>query len=276
MELAQILIDVDTWCRFSDHVTRAGGAPSRSPHPSVQLYAVVLAHATNLGLEAMAWVAGLTYCELAWWDEWYLRDETLQAATTVVNHHYQVELAGRWGSGMLSSSDGQRFGVPVRAVNAVALPRYFGLGRGVSFYTWTSDQFSQYGTKVIPATMREATYVLDEILDNQTGLPVAEHTTDTSGYTELVFALFTLLGLQFSPRIRDLADQGLYRLDRGASGRLVDTLVSGRINTALIVDHWDDLVRVAASLKMGWAPASLLISRLQGAGRTNQLTRALQ
>jgi TnpA family transposase len=146
----------------------------------------------------------------------------------------------------------------------------------VTFYTGTSDQFSQYGTKVIPATMREATYVLDEILDNHSDLTVAEHTTETSGNTELVFALFTLLGLQFSPRIRDLADQRLYRLDRDASGRQVDALVSGRINTALIVDHWDDLVRVAASLKMGWAPASLLITRLQGAGRSNQLTRALQ
>ncbi len=54
VELAQVLIEVDTWCRFSNHLTRAGGARSRSPHPSIQLYAVVLAHATNLGLEAMA------------------------------------------------------------------------------------------------------------------------------------------------------------------------------------------------------------------------------
>ena len=84
----------------------------------------------------------------------------------------------------------------------------------MTFYTWTSDQFSQYGTKVIPATVRDATYVLDEILDNETELPILEHTTDTAGYTEIVFALFDLLGLQFSPRIRDLGDQRLYRLDR--------------------------------------------------------------
>jgi TnpA family transposase len=46
---------------------------------------------------------------------------------------------------------------------------------------------------------------------NETELPILEHTTDTAGYTELIFALFDLLGLQFSPRIRDLADQELYR-----------------------------------------------------------------
>ena len=32
-------------------------------------------------------------------------------------------------------------------------------------------------------------------------------------YTEIVFALFHLLGLQFAPRIRDLGAQRLYRLD---------------------------------------------------------------
>jgi TnpA family transposase len=36
--------------------------------------------------------------------------------------------------------------------------------------------------------------------------------TDTTGYTDLVFALFDLLGMQFAPRIRDLGDQRLYRI----------------------------------------------------------------
>src|ERR1700724_3102286 len=63
----------------------------------------------------------------------------------------------------------------------------------------TSDQFCQYGSKPIPSTVRDATYVLDGILDNETELPIAEHTSDTAGYTDLVFSLFDLLGLQFSP-----------------------------------------------------------------------------
>ena len=59
---------------------------------------------------------------------------------------------------------------------------------------------------------------MDEILDNETELPLVEHTTDTPGYTEMVFAAFDLLGLQFSPRIRDvLGDQRLFRVDRQAT-----------------------------------------------------------
>lgn len=78
-----------------------------------------------------------------------------------------------WGDGTLSSSDGQRFPVAVRTTTARALPRYF-VHKGVSVYTWTSDQYSQYGTKVFPATDREATHVLDAILDHEPGLLITE------------------------------------------------------------------------------------------------------
>ena len=147
---------------------------------------------------------------------------------------------------------------------ATALPRYFGYGKGVTFYTWTSDQFSQYGTKVIPATVRDATYVLDEILDNETELPILEHTTDTAGYTEIVFALFDLLGLQFSPRIRDLGDQRLYppRPPEATTPTWGRCSRGGSTATGSC-DHWDDLLRVAGSLKRGWVTASLLIGKLQ-------------
>ena len=134
---------------------------------------------------------------------------------------------------------------------ATALPRYFGYGKGVTFYTWTADQFSQYGTKVIPATVRDATYVFDEILDNETELPHLEHTTDTAGYTEIVFALFDLLGLQFSPRIRDLGDQRLFRVDRQKRHHHLGPLLKGRVNRDRILRRWDDLLRVARLLKLG-------------------------
>ena len=153
------------------------------------------------------------------------------------------------------------------AENATALPKYFGLGRGLTFYTWTSDQYSQYGSKVISSTVRDATYVLDEIL---------EHTTDTAGYTEIVFALFHLLGLQFAPRIRDLGAQRLYRLDAPPQKEGVAVLLKGLLRSKTLLDNWDELLRVAGSLKLGWVTASLLISKLQTGARENVLSRALR
>ena len=55
--------------------------------------------------------------------------------------------------------------------------------------------------------------MLDEILSNETELEILEHTTDTAGYTDLVFALFDLLGLEFTPRLRDIGDQKLSKIN---------------------------------------------------------------
>jgi len=134
----------------------------------------------------MATSAELSYQHLNWYNTWYIRDDTLREANTaLINYHYRLSLSQLWGGGMLSSSDGQRFPVKGSVRQGRALPRYFGYGKGITFYSWTSDQFSQYGSKAVPTTVRDATYVLDEILNNETELPILEQTTDTAGYTEL-------------------------------------------------------------------------------------------
>jgi TnpA family transposase len=67
---------------------------------------------------------------------WYVREETLRAAVTaVVNFQHRQPLSQHWDGGTLSSSDGQRFPVSGKVRNATALPRYFGYGKGVTFYT---------------------------------------------------------------------------------------------------------------------------------------------
>ncbi|WP_223769512.1 transposase [Streptomyces huiliensis] len=62
-------------------------------------------------------------------------------------------------------------------------------------------------------TRREAHYVLEEIMGNRTDLPIIEHATDTHGVTLVNFALFDLVCMQLSPRIRDLGKITLYRMD---------------------------------------------------------------
>lgn len=122
-----------------------------------------------------------------------------------------------WGSGTFSSSDGQRFGIQRSSLLASFCPRYFGYyDRAVSVHTHISDQFSVFGTRVISCAPREALYVLDGLLENDSVLRLREHCTDTHGYIEDLFGLCYLLGYSFMPRIRDLADKQLYRIDRDA------------------------------------------------------------
>ena len=278
IDLTDLLLEVNQWTGFSQQLTHAGGGQPRTDDLLLHLHAAALAQGSNMGLVEMAHSAGLPYRRLAWTSKWYLREETLKAAvTTLVNFQYRQPLAQHWGDGTLSSSDGQRFPVRGKVRNASALPRYFGYGEGITFYSWSSDQFSQYGTKVISSTIRDATYVLDEILNNETDLTILEHTTDTAGYTDLVFCLFDLLGMQFSPRLRDLGDRQLYKLKTDPTiYPLLDARLTGRIDLTRLLEGWDDLARVAGSLKRGYVTASLLISRLQAYPRQGQLTKLLQ
>ena len=278
VDLTDLVLEVDQWTGFSQYLTHAGGGQPRTDDLLLHQHAAMVGQGTNMGLLEMAYSAGLVYDRLAWASTWYLREETLKAAVAaLVNFQYRQPLAQHWGGGTLSSSDGQRFPVQGKVRNARALPRYFGYGEGLTFYTWSSDQFSQYGTKVISSTVRDATYVLDEILNNETDLTILEHTTDTAGYTDLVFCLFDLLGMQFSPRLRDIGDRQLYKLTTDATiyPRL-DTRLMGRIDLPRLLEKWDDLARVAGSLKRGYVTASLLISRLQAYPRQGQLTKLLQ
>jgi hypothetical protein len=176
-QLTELLIEVDRWASWSDQLTHAGGKTHRDPQLRRNLYAAILAKASNFGLTAMAEASGISHDTLAWTTEWYLREDTLRAANAaVVNQHHTLPLSSVWGGGTMSSSDGQRFPMRGKSLTARALSRYF-VDEGVSTYTHVSDQHSTSGTKVIPVTDREAVYVLDEILGNATDLPITEHAT---------------------------------------------------------------------------------------------------
>ncbi|MFF0144514.1 Tn3 family transposase [Amycolatopsis sulphurea] len=278
--IVSLLIELDKRTGYLDCFTHAGGKQARSPELKRNLIAVLLAHSTNLGLTRMADACGISYDVLAWTSEWYVREETLRAANlAIIDYHQRLPLTPIFGTGTLSSSDGQRFPTRGKSVTARALSRYFA-SEGLSTYTHVTDQHTTYGTKVIVATKREAHYVLDEILGNATDIPITEHATDTHGVTLVNFGLFDLLGLQLSPRIRDLGKITLYRNGSRAQVQAefphTGPLLTRKLNTDLIAEQYDDLLRLAGSLKFGHATASLLVGKLSASGRQNALAAALK
>jgi TnpA family transposase len=279
VNITDLLVEVDSWTQFSAALTHLH-APSRQDAEFLKhLYTCLLAQACNLDFQQISTSTGLDYRRLKWFNIWHIRDETLiEANQTLVNYHFHLPLSQLWGGGILSSSDGQRFPAKGPIRNARALPKYFGYQKGVTFYSWTSDQFSQYGFKPVPTTIRDSTYVLDEINNNETELSIVEHTTDTAGYTELIFALFDLLGLRFSPKIRDLPDQKLYYtadIDMATYPKL-KAHVQDLIQEARIIDDWDEMLRLTGSIKTGWVTASLIVQKLQAFPRKHPLMRSLQ
>jgi TnpA family transposase len=122
---------------------------------------------------------------------------------------------------------------------------------GVKFYTHLSDRYAPFHTKVIAATASEAAHVLDGLLYHQSDVVAGRHHTDGGGDSDHVFALCSLLGFQFAPRIPDLKSRRLYSFDKASAYPSLEPLIAGRINVALIRTHWSEILRVAASIRTG-------------------------
>ena len=99
--------------------------------------------------------------------------------------------------------------------------------------------------------------------------------TDTGAYTDTIFGIFHLLGYQFSPRLADIGGTRFWRVDGKADYGALDALAA-RINVRLIAQHWEDLLRLAGSLKLGTVQAAGLIRTLQTKDRPTKLARALE
>lgn len=278
VRIEDLLQDVDEWCGFTRAFQPLGGYQPRSADPHRSLLATLIAHGTNLGLAAMSQsVDTLTADALQDTSRWFLRPVTIKAANTVmVDHHHGLPLSILWGGGRRSSSDGQRFAVERDSLLGSPYPRYFGYyDHALQLYTHTSDQHSAYATQAISCAPREAGYVLSGILDNDTALDIREHTSDTHGFTEHLFGLCPLLGIAFMPRLKDLPDQVLSRIDRATDYGALQPLLRGRINMSLILEQWDQLVRLAASLKDRLTPAHVVMQRLANANASDRLAGAL-
>ena len=113
-------------------------------------------------------------------------------------------------------------------------------------------------------------------LPHETDLTIEEHYTDTAGYTDQVFGLTHLLGFRFAPRLRDLSDSKIYTIGKSSDFPKLEKLLRGQINTKIIQENYDDVLRLAHSIREGTVSASLIMGKLGSYARQNSLATALR
>jgi TnpA family transposase len=275
LRVTSLLAEVDRWTGFSGAFTHLhSGAPADDRRV---VLTAVLADGTNLGLTRMAEACSVaSYRQLVWTAAWHLREETYRRALAIlVNAQQRQPLAAFFGAADVSSSDGQHFptagpGEAVGAVNA-----HYERIASALFYTHLSARQAPYHTIAIPPS-GEAAYVIDGLLYHEADLSIATHHTDGGGVSDHTFALAYLLGFYFAPRIPNLAERRLYTFGRAGVWPVFEPFIAGRIDENLITAHWDDLSRLATSVRTGAASASLLLKRLGAYPRQNGLALALR
>ena len=278
VDLPEILLEIAARTGFSEAFTHVSERNARADNLVTSLCAVLLGGACNTGLEPLIRTdnPALRRDRLSWVSQNYIRDDTLSAANAIlVGAQSQLELAQVWGGGEVASADGMRFVVPVRTVHAGPNPKYFGTGRGVTWYNLISDQFSGLNAITVPGTLRDSLVLLAVVLEQQTELQPTQIMTDTGAYSDVVFGLFRLLGYHFSPRLADVGGTRFWRTRPDADYGKLNGLARQSVKLDLIAEHWDDLLRLAGSLKLGRVPATGIMRTLQTGDRPTRLAQAL-
>ena len=151
-----------------------------------------------------------------------------------------------------------------------------GWGTPLAGHTHVSDQFGPFATQNIPATVSEAPYILDGLLMNEAGRKITEQYADTGGFTDHVFAVTSLLGFRFIPRIRDLPSRRLHLFDPASAPDELRGLIGGKIREGLIVQNWPGVLRSAATMVTGVMPPSQLLKKFAAYPRQHELAVALR
>lgn len=138
-----------------------------------------------------------------------------------------------------------------------------------------SDQYSGFHGIVVPGTLRDSIFVLEGLLEQQTGLNPVEIMTDTAGSSDIIFGLFWLLGYQFSPRLADAGEAVFWRVNKSANYGVLDKLARGYADLSKAESQWDEMMRAAGSLKLGTIHASELIRSLLKSSRPSGLAQAI-
>ncbi len=277
VDLPEILIEIAGRTGFTAAFTHVSERAARVTDLCVSVCAVLLAEACNTGLEPLVRqdMQSLRRDRLSWVSQNYLRDETLTAANArLVAAQNGIPLAHAWGGGEVASADGLRFVVPVRTVHAGPNPKYFGIGRGVTYYNLVSNQFTGLHGITVPGTLRDSLVLLAVVLEQQTELQPTQIMTDTGAYSDVVFGLFRLLGYRFSPRLADIGGTRFWRIDPHADYGTLNSLARQCVKLDRITPHWDDMLRTVGSLKLGRVPATGIMRTLQVGDRPTRLAQA--
>ena len=250
----------------------------QEPNPS-EVLACIVAMGTNMGLEKMAEVSGLTHSSMITTVRNYLRLETIHAANDAITneiakqpvfHLYDIQNL------IHSSSDGQRVETQIDTINARYSPKYFGLQKGVSAYTLVASHVP-INAKIIGTHEHESHYVFDLLHNNTSDIKPERHSTDTHGTNQVNFWILHAFGYQFAPRYRDLHKRMGALLGAKHPSEYSNFLIKPirKIHRELIEQEWPNIQRIMASLAQKDVTQATIVRKLSSYARQNQTKKAL-
>ena len=282
ISLFEILSTINKVTCFIDSFDHLKIKHNRNKPKDKTFYAGIIGYGCNLGIRKTAKISkNINPNELENTVSWYFSLENInQANDKMIALMDNLKLSKVFKAdkqNVHTSSDGQKYGIAVESLNSNYSYKYFGKGKGVTIYSFIDESHKLFYSTVISSSEREASYVIDGLMHNEV-VKSDIHSTDTHGYNEMIFGVTHLLGISFAPRIKNFQKQTLYRFDGKSEmkNKGYKVLPSKKINTQIINENWDDILRFVATIKLKHTTASQLFKRLSSYSKQHPLYRALK
>jgi TnpA family transposase len=188
-----------------------------------------------------------------------------------------------------TSSDGKKVVVAVNSLLANYSYKYYGKEKGISVNSFVDEKQSFFHVNILTSSDREAPYMMDGLAKSKASVfrhtNLRErtskkhiHSTDTHGYTEAIFAGLHFLDVSFAPRIAKVNKQTLYAYEAKSLQKNSNYFIAPNsvINKKLILDNWDDILRLMASIKLNYCSASQMFKMLSASAKDSELYRAMK
>ena len=282
ISLFEVLSTVNDVSNFTQCFEHHQKKHNRKKPSNKIFFAGLIGYGCNLGSKKITKISNhINSNELENTINWYFSYDNLQQANDkVLELMEQLELPKVYvkNKGIVhTSSDGQKFRTAVESLNANYSFKYCGKNQGVSIYGFIDESHRLFHSTVINPTEREAAYVIDGLMQNNV-IKSDIHSTDTHGYSEIIFAITHLLGVSFAPRIKNMKTQQLYSFDKPSDLKNMNyNIISKHIIKPEIIDkEWDNILRFIATIKLKEATVSQLLRRLSSYAKNHPLYRSLK
>ena len=275
--LLEVLARATRWVGWHRHLGPLSGSDPKLAEPLERYMLVALTYGCNLGPhQAARHLSGrVSAHELG---STFRRHVTVaalnKAIADVVDAYLELDLAKVWGDASAVAVDGTKYEIYVDNLVAEYHIRYGGYG--AIAYHYVADNYIALFSRFFPCGVWEAVYIVDGLLQQQSKAEPKEIHADTQGQSFPVFGLAYLFGFDLLPRIRNFKDRVFFRPDPEVTYTHIDALFGEPVNWKLIESHWEDLMRVAISIRQGKLSSVTLLRRLRHDSKRNKIYRAFR
>lgn len=280
--LLEVLTAVNQATGFLDALTHLQNTHIKEQPKNKTLFAGIIGMGCNIGIQQIARISkDISVRELEHTVNWCFSVDNLMSANdhilSFLNKLDLPKFFKKEQTKTRTSSDGSKYVSGVDSLNANNSYKHPGSDKSLNVISFIDESSRLPYSTVVSPSDREAIYVIDGLLHNDV-VKSDMHSTDTHGYTELVFATTYLLGFFFAPRIKHLSKQQRYSFVRRKvyAARGFPILPHKTIMSDPTPEEWDQILRFITTLKLREATASQLFQRLSSYSTQHPLYRALK